>query len=331
MTGKRWFSIVIASASSLLPACSQYPPGATPAAAASKPSGAARISGNVCDLKLLSAADVAGVLDQAVTGTKPLTGDAQTCVFSAGTGPGAPHVSIGLRPGLGRATIASFTSGHMNEYSKWQALAGIGDEAVWLPELHEVQAQQADVLCNVKPDIASTAAGHAPAQEKLGALCNTIFARLKLPHVSVAGSSGSQGNILEDACEKDTGPADVAGILLAQVVRQSSKLNPQSCSYHAAAGATVTISLANADEGKFAWEYASNPANGRMSQLAGIGDSALQGRGGTQVVARKQDLVCSVDITGTDNADGMTVITPDRGEALAKKLGALCAKVFAER
>jgi hypothetical protein len=68
-----------------------------------------------------------------------------------------------------------------------------------------------------------------------------------------------------------------------------------------------------------------------MSPLAGIGDSALQGRGGTQIVARKKDLVCSVDITGTDNADGMTAITTDRGEALAKKLGVLCAKVFAAR
>jgi hypothetical protein len=63
----------------------------------------------------------------------------------------------------------------------------------------------------------------------------------------------------------------------------------------------------------------------------GLGDTEVHARGGTMVVARKGDLVCSVDITGTDNADGMQVITRARDEELAKKLGALCGKVFAAR
>ena len=219
----------------------------------------------------------------------------------------------------------------MNAYSKWQSLSGVGDEAVWLAQLHEVQAQQDDVLCDISPDAMSIALNKMPAQQKIGALCNTIFARLNLPHAATAASGASRGDILQDACANDIGQADVAGILIAPVVKQGNRLNPQSCSYHAAAGATVTISLASGDEGKFAWDFAANPSNGRMDALVGVGDGALQGRGGTVVVARKGDLVCSVDVTGTDNADGMTAITPDRGDALAKKLGALCAKVFAAR
>lgn len=280
---------------------------------------------------MLGADDLAGVLDQLVTGTKPLQGDAQTCYFTTGAQPGAPQLMVSLRSGMGRATIAAFTSGHMDEYSKWETLPGVGDGAVWVAMLHEVQAQQDDVLCDIRPDGLSVALSSGAPQQKLGALCNTIFARLKLPHAASASLTGSQGNILDDACKQDIGPADVAGILTAPVVTQDSKLNPQTCGYHAAAGATVTISLANGDEGKFAWNTASNPANDRMDVLAGIGDSALQGRGGTVVVARKGSLVCSADLTGTDNADGMQVITKDRGAALANKLGALCAKVFASR
>jgi hypothetical protein len=298
-----------------------------------EPAAAPKISGNVCDLKLLTATDLAGVLDKPVTGTKPLAGDAQTCIFTTGAEPGSPQLSVGLRGGMGRASIASYTSGHMDAYSKWEPLADVGDGAVWVPQLHEVQAQQDDVLCDIQPDGLSVALGKGAAQQKLGALCSTIFARLHLPQSATAASvpSVSGGNIVQTACEKDVAPADVAAIITAPVVRQDSTLNPQSCAYHAAAGATVTITLANGDDGKFAWDNANNPANGRMDSLGGVGDSALQAREGTLVVARKGGMVCTIDVSGTDNANGMQVITTDRGTALAGKLGALCNKVFAAR
>jgi hypothetical protein len=336
-------SAALASALCALAACSQgasttgnassnSAPGTAPAASG-EPAAAPKISGNVCDLKFLAAADIAGVLDKPVSSTKPLAGDAQTCIFTTGAEPGAPQLSVGLRAGLGRASIAAYTSGHMDAYSKWESLAGVGDGAVWVPQLHEVVAQQDDVLCDIQPDGLNVALGSSAAQQKLGALCNTIFARLHLPQSATAESIHpvSSGNIIETACEKDVTPADVGGILTAPVVKQESTINPQSCGYHAVAGATVTISLANGDEGKFAWDIASNPANGRMDPLGGVGDNALQARQGTLVVARKGSLVCSVDVTGTDNANGIQVITRDRGSALANKLGALCNKVFAAR
>ena len=68
-----------------------------------------------------------------------------------------------------------------------------------------------------------------------------------------------------------------------------------------------------------------------MAAMAGSGDAALQGRGGTYVVARKGDLVCSIDLTGTDNGEATKILLKERGDALAAKLGALCAKVFAAR
>lgn len=336
-------AIALVGTLSLATACSpsaQNPAAAGAPPATGKPAAPAIAAGTVCEQKLLAADDLAGIFDEPFTGTKPLPGDAQTCYFVTA---GEHRLRITLRPGNGRAVIGSFTSGHMNEYAKWQPLAGVGEEAVWKPDLTEVSARHGDVLCEVAPEAGSLflakalkGAGETAKQQKLGGLCNTIFARLHLAGTTAAqkASIGKRagGNIVETACEKDVTPSDIAGIITAPVVKEAATMNPQSCSYHAAAGATVTISLSQGEESKSFWDLMTNPAiTGTLSPLAGVGDTALHARGGTQVIARKGDLVCSIDITGTDNADGMDVITRARGEELAKKLGALCGKVFAAR
>ena len=297
------------------------------------------VSGNACDSKLLTADDLVGIFDEPIAGTKPLKGDAQTCYFTTSHD---NKLRVTLRPGNGLAVIGSFTSGRMDAYAKWQPLAGVGEEAIWKPDLAEVSARNGDVLCEVAPEAGSMFlakalkdADETIKQRKFGGLCNTIFARLQLPGAAAAQTTpigkSNGGNVVETACEKNIAPADVVDIITAPVTKQPG-FGPQSCSYHAAAGATVTISLSNGDDGKFTWSTMSNPANtGTLSPLAGLGDAALHARGGTVVIAHKGDLVCSVDITGTDNADGMKVITKARGEELAKKLGALCGKVFAAR
>jgi hypothetical protein len=297
-------------------------------------------AGTVCEQKLLTADDLAGIYDEPFTGTRPLPGDSQTCDFITA----AEHqLRVTLRPGNGRAVIGSFTSGRMNEYAKWQPLAGVGEEAIWKPDLTEVSARNGDVLCEIAPEAGSLFlaktlknADQTAKQKKLGGLCNTIFARLHLPGATAAQTApigrSAGGNVVETACEKDVTPADIADIITTQVVKQAAVINAQSCSYHAAAGATVTINLSQGKDAKSIWAMMSNPANtGTLLPLAGIGDTALHARGGTLVIARKGDLFCNVDITGTDNADGMRVITRARGEELAKKLGALCGKVFAAR
>jgi hypothetical protein len=337
-------STLLVGALCLIAACSKSPSSTgnnatSNSAHAVTPAAATIPPGTVCDSKLLGADDLGGIFDEPITGTKPLQGDAQTCYFTTARD---NKLRVTLRPGSGIAVIGSFTSGHMDQFAKWQPLAGVGEEAIWKPDLTEVSARNGDVLCEIAPEAGSLFLAKAlkngdemAKQRKFGGLCNTIFARLQLPGAAAMQTTpigkSNGGNVVETACEKNITPADVADIISAPVTKLSG-FGPQSCSYHASAGATVTISLSSGDDGKFAWNTMSNPANtGALSPLAGIGDTALHARGGTLVIARKGDLVCSVDITGTDNADGMQVITKARGEELAKKLGALCGKVFAAR
>lgn len=172
----------LAAGTFALAACSQGAPTGksgnvpTPSPGAS----AASSPGNVCDRKLLTLADVDGILDHPVVGTKPLAGDAQTCYFITATdAQGDGSIQVSLR-GNGAATLATFTSGKMNQYANWKPLAGVGDEAVWLPDLHEVDARKSDVLCVVGvPMFMSKSlhdAGEAVQQQRLGALCNKVFA-----------------------------------------------------------------------------------------------------------------------------------------------------------
>ncbi|MEP6940042.1 MAG: hypothetical protein ABI846_09780 [Rudaea sp.] len=322
-------------------ACSGAPgdaaaPAAKPAATASA---AARVgAGTVCDRKLLDVSRLDGILDESISGTKPLRGDAQTCYFITATNEsGGPEIMVSLRPGMGRATIASFTSGHMNDYADWKPLSGVGDGGVWMPALHEVQAQKDDVLCDASAHGLSKAlanAGESAQLQRLGGVCNDVFVALKLmPAVAAQAviKPAAGGNVLDPACDHALQPADVAGIISAAVERQPG-YGPQSCTYRAKGyPASVTISLADGDSGKMTWDALTNPATVKMDALPGVGEAAQQGRGGTLVVARKGTLVCSVDVSGTDNGPATQVMTKDRGIALATKLGALCGKVFAAR
>ncbi|MEO8802470.1 MAG: hypothetical protein ABI304_02375 [Rudaea sp.] len=140
-------------------------------------------AGSVCERNLLAPDDVGDILGAPVVGTKPLRGDRQTCYFTAKNAYGTGELRVTLRPGLGEATIATFTSGKMDAYAKWSPLAGVGDSAVWKPDLHEVSAQKNNVLCEVAPTPMSMGDGFAHSGEanqkrRLGALCNKIFANL---------------------------------------------------------------------------------------------------------------------------------------------------------
>ena len=173
-------TLIAACAICALAACSQGALTSSSMAPTAKVASAA-IQGNVCDRKLLTLGDVAGILDQPVTGTKPLQGDPQTCYFiSANNDQGGPELRITLRPGHGRAALESFTSGKMNAYATWKPLAGVGDEAVWLPDLHEIDARKGDTLCVVGAPLSLSKAlrdaGEPGQQQRLGALCNKVFA-----------------------------------------------------------------------------------------------------------------------------------------------------------
>ncbi len=127
---------------------------------------------NACDRKLLTPADVAGILTDSVTGTKVIPGDAQSCEFVTSSFPG---ITVSVRPGLGRETVQAWSSGKMPLSST--PLSGVGEAAVWQPDLHEVIAQKNNLLCDIAARglARDLAVSMAAAQKRLGALCNKIF------------------------------------------------------------------------------------------------------------------------------------------------------------
>ena len=153
-------------------ACSKGAPGA--AATASARLGAVHAStGNACDEKLLTVADVNGILADPVTGSKPIPGDPQSCEFTAGSS----GLTITVRPGLGRTTVRTWTSGKMP--ISGTSLAGVGDEAEWVESLHEVVAEKNDLLCDIAlsgPPWGLKKGTTAEHQAAIGGLCNKIFA-----------------------------------------------------------------------------------------------------------------------------------------------------------
>ncbi|MGH7669823.1 MAG: hypothetical protein ACRENQ_10060 [Gemmatimonadaceae bacterium] len=133
--------------------------------------------GNACDQKLLNAADAAAILGAPITRTATLEGDPESCAFTTAE---LATLTVSLRPGLGRTTVATWKSGRMPVTAK--PLAGVGDDAAWAADLHEVIAERDDLLCDIQ---AGEGARNSPRaspdaeQRALGALCNKIFARVK--------------------------------------------------------------------------------------------------------------------------------------------------------
>jgi hypothetical protein len=123
---------------------------------------------NACDRKLVSEADVAGLLSEPIKSIAPLVGDAQSCQFISTDD---SSVTVSLRPGLGDVTLAEIASGQTSQTVT--PLHGVGEKAVWNAVLKEVNATKDNLLCDI--GVVGPASGPA-TPEKLGALCNKIFA-----------------------------------------------------------------------------------------------------------------------------------------------------------
>lgn len=122
--------------------------------------------GSACERQLISQADVQPLLAGPITSVKPLTSDAESCMFATA---GFSSISVTLRPGAGKQTMESWHKGPATP------LPGVGDDALWESDLKEVVASKGDTLCTVTamgPEV-----GPATAESE-GALCNKIFARL---------------------------------------------------------------------------------------------------------------------------------------------------------
>jgi hypothetical protein len=152
-----------------LAGCSKMPSAAAPVVAPISP----------CETLVLKAADLGGLLHAPITHATALAGDGQSCAFLS---TGFSAITVSVRPGLGKASLDAWSSGKMP--LPVRPLNGVGDGAVWQDTLHEVIAQKNDLLCDIQlrggsEDIA-VAADALP--EKLGALCNRIFAAPLLGH-----------------------------------------------------------------------------------------------------------------------------------------------------
>jgi hypothetical protein len=139
-------------------------PGATNAAASTPAS-------NACDRKLVSSTDATEILGQPVASEEVLPGDAQSCVFTTAD---FTTLTISLRPGLGRATVDTWAAGKMP--MPVTNVSGVGERAVWQSTLKEINAEKNNLLCDIGVVGPGHGAGATP--EKLGALCNKIFAAM---------------------------------------------------------------------------------------------------------------------------------------------------------
>ena len=141
---------------------------------ASKPNAPA---GTPCERKLVSVEDVAGILTEPITGTKPLNGDAQTCDFITATDAhGGPGIRVSVREGLGKQTIEMLKAGKMNV--EGTPLPGVGDEALFVKDLREVNATKNDTLCDVALSGSAVIDHYTDLDKKLGVICTKIFAKL---------------------------------------------------------------------------------------------------------------------------------------------------------
>jgi hypothetical protein len=129
-----------------------------------------------CDQKWVIAGDVSGILRLPIVTAKNVPGDAQSCEFKTES---FPAIQVTFRPGLGKITVETWAAGKMP--SKATPLVGVGDRAVWVDDLHEVDAQKDNALCVVTANGAGRdfAIGKSELQKRLGGLCNQIFSRVR--------------------------------------------------------------------------------------------------------------------------------------------------------
>lgn len=135
--------------------------------------GATASLGSACKQGLLSAADVAGVLHAPSTAEEVPGDNGSTCHFTTAA---YASLSVTLRPGMGRTSLAIWKSGKMPVSGV--AEPGVGDEAVWVDGLHEVVAEKNDLLCDIQVsgvDRNAPGASLADQRRAVGALCNKIF------------------------------------------------------------------------------------------------------------------------------------------------------------
>ena len=167
MNSSARLSLLLLAACATFASCSKQPgAGLTSASAAAAPA-------SPCEILVLKAADLGGLLQAPITHATDLAGDGQSCAFLT---TGFSAITISVRPGLGRASLDAWAAGKMS--LPVSPLPDVGDAAVWQDTLHEIIARKNNLLCDIQlrgvNDDIAVAQDALP--RALGALCNRIFA-----------------------------------------------------------------------------------------------------------------------------------------------------------
>ncbi len=134
-----------------------------------------------------------------------------------------------------------------------------------------------------------------------------------------------------NACARDLTPGDLAETLgPSGVTVKAMPSNAEACGFEGPDNTEVVVRLRSGEEVEPFWRLTVNVNNNRMTPLAGVGEAALRTPDGATVLARQGALSCQVDVVGVHAILGQKAIDGNR-DVLARKLGALCAKVFAAR
>ena len=145
------------------------------------------------------------------------------------------------------------------------------------------------------------------------------------------GDASAAGGNTPNACAKDLTPGDLAEILgPSGVTVKAIPSNVGACAFDGPGQTGVMVSLRSGDEIEPFWRLTVDANGAGMTPLAGVGEAALRTPQGATVLARQGALSCQVDLVGLKAALRQKGIEGST-DLLARKLGALCAKVFAAR
>ena len=129
----------------------------------------------LCAQQALSREELSGILTSPLIADQAVPGDPQSCRYLT---QGFPSITLSARPGAGRATLEAWTQGRVPLAAT--PVAGLGEGALWQESLHELIAQDHDLLCDVQ--VTGTTADLVPPAAALPArlaqLCRMLFSRL---------------------------------------------------------------------------------------------------------------------------------------------------------
>jgi hypothetical protein len=160
---------VVAALVAALAALSACSPPPRPSGATTAPPAAAS-RGTPCDRGLVTRDDAAAVLGAPPASMQPVEGLPTACRFESASHAG---MTVRVASGGGEGIVSAAASPSMPV--PFTPLPSVGGRAEWQASTHTLVAATRDELCEISVD-GPPAATLAATPDKLGALCNRIFA-----------------------------------------------------------------------------------------------------------------------------------------------------------